>query len=110
MTNTTFYDSPQLDLFSLKRRILEQNIAQVLEEKAGHFATEALIQEFGESFASDLIHRYPFLYHNIVKSLQNQVPWSTHNIIPLPNETSPISSKTLLSDCSEYVSLISSID
>ena len=84
MTNTSTFDSPQLDLFSLKRRILEQNILQTLQTKSEHFATEALVQEFGEPVATELMHRYPFLYRNIVQALQNEVSWSSDNVIPFP--------------------------
>jgi hypothetical protein len=84
MANATSFDSPQLDLFSLKRRILEQNITQALQAESERLAVEALAQEFGTPLAQELMNRYPFLYRNLVQSLQYHTTWHTNNVIPFP--------------------------
>jgi hypothetical protein len=66
-----------LDIFSLKRRLIEADIFQQLECRSEQDAKEALVKEFGSDMASYIESEYPKLYQAYVDMVLHHVPWTS---------------------------------
>ncbi|MFN9690787.1 MAG: hypothetical protein ACK551_01630 [Vampirovibrionales bacterium] len=66
-----------LDIFSLRRRLREDDIFQQLECRSEQDAKEALVNEFGSEMASYIESEYPEIYQAYVDMVLHHVPWTS---------------------------------
>ena len=67
----------ELDLFSIRRRLIEADIFKQLQGRSEQDAKEALVEEFGAEMAAYIEAEYPQLYQAYVEMVLHQVPWTT---------------------------------